>query len=335
MKTKMNMRKIIVGMEAVVLCLLMACAAVFLYASNPSKDSEKIIPQSVEKQLNKDSNDITEITIADKVAQKWSWINPDDKIEVTWTAEEAFQDAKNYVNGAKPRQLEALKRYQRVLDAKPSRQMELHVRLTMGARMMILFDPSLGETEMYGEALKWYELLVHDFNDLGNHTDMMTAKNFLADLYRFSGKYRFSGNGIAEANKATALCLEVIKIPENDIIFDNQIEQGLNLEDIKNAKAHGFRLQESSWASEIANQVNRQHLLERRQEVINRYRFAAIQSLISNSGQPYEKYLERLTSLKKERPDDQLYQKMLDDKIQEVLKTLLNIHSGFPSGLLK
>jgi hypothetical protein len=341
MKTKMNMRKIIVGMEAVLLCLLIACAAVFLFASNPSKDSEKIIPQSVEKQLNKDTNDITEITIADKVAQKWSWIDfikwswidQDVKKEVTWTAEEAFEDATNYVHGAKPKQLEALKMYQRVLDAKPSRQMELKVRLTMGARMMILYDPSLGEHEMYSEALKWYELLVHDFNDMGNHTDLMTAKIGLGDLYG----WRRQNYGIAEANKATALCLEVIKIPENDIIFDNKNEDRYNLDKIQNAKAPGGRGGGSrvSPGLEFVNQSYRQELLEQRQEVINRYRLTAIQSLISNFGQPYEKYLERLISLKKERPDDQLYQKMLDDKIQEVLKTLLNIHSGFPSGLLK
>jgi tetratricopeptide (TPR) repeat protein len=262
----------------------------------------------------------------------WSWIDQDVKKEATWTADEAFHEATKYVEGAKPRQREALKMYQRVLDAKPSRQMELKVRLTMGSRMMILYDPSLGETEMYDEALKWYEQLVHDFNDLGNHTDLMTAKIHLGDLYCWRHYH-----GISEAKKASALCLEVIKIPEKDIIFDNPLENGLNLEYIKNAKAPGSRRSGTQGPSEIANQLNRQHLLERRQEVINRYRRVAIQSLIAKqsiSGFPYEAYLERLLLLKKERPDDQLYQKMLDDKIREITKILVGNHSDF-EGVLK
>jgi hypothetical protein len=252
---------------------------------------------------------------------KWSWIDENDKKEVTWTADEAFQDATNYVHGAKPKQLEALKMYQRVLDAKPLRQMELHIRLTMGSRMMILYDPSLGEHEMYSDAFKWYEQLVHDFNDMGNHTDIMTAKIHLGDLYCWRPSH-----GIAEAQKASALCWEVINIPENDIIFDSQLEQGLSLEKIKNAHAPGSR------AGPQATQKWRQHLLEQRQEVVNRYRLTAIRSLITKqniSGFPREVYLERLISLKKERLDDQLYQQMLDNKIQEVSKTLVSSHSEF------
>ena len=149
-------------------------------------------------------------TIAKKVntePTKWSWIDPNNKKEVTWSAEQAFEDATNYVEGDKLRQLEALKMYQRVLDANPPRLLELHIRLTMGSRMMILYNPDLGETDMYEEALKWYEKLVHDFNDLGNHTDMMTAKVHLGNLYCWNNY------GIAEAQKASDLYMEVINIP--------------------------------------------------------------------------------------------------------------------------
>jgi hypothetical protein len=329
MKIETNMRKIKAGTAVVAVCLVMPFAAMFLFASNPDKDSEKIIPQSVEKRLKKDSNGLSNVNIAGKEAQKWSWINPDDKIKVTWTAEQAFKDAKNYVVGYKPRQLEALKMYQRVLDANPSRLLELHVKLSMGSRMMILYNLGLGETDMHDEALKWYELLVHDFNDLGNHTDMMTAKIHLGDIYCWSNY------GINELKKASDLCLQVINVPEKDIIFDNESEVRFNLENINIAQAPGGR--PGTQRSETTNQKYRQRLLEQRQKVINENRLVAIQSLIRKQyvpGFPQEVFLERLKLLKQERPDDKLYQETLEAKIQDYNKILESSHSVF-QGLLK
>jgi hypothetical protein len=207
--------------------------------------------------------------------------------------------------------------YQRVLDAKPNRLLELHIKLSMGSRMMILYNPNLGETDMHDEALKWYELLVHDFNDLGNHTDMMTAKIHLADVYCWSNY------GINELKKASDLCWQVINIPEKDIIFDNQTEERLNLENIKIAQAPGGP--PGVRRPEAINQLYRQRLLEQRQEVVNRNRIVAIQTLIRTQyirGSTYEEYLERLRLLKQKRPDDKLYQETIEAKIQEVNKTI-------------
>jgi Leucine-rich repeat (LRR) protein len=292
-------------------------------------DKNASFPESVSSIISIENIDLTTLIGKENNSKpiRWSWIDPNDKKEVTWTAEEAFQDATNYLNGKQRRQHEALKMYQRVLDAKLSRQMELKTRLTMGDCMTIYYDSSLGEFEMCNEAFQWYKLLVRDFNDLGNHTDLMTAKIRLAHLYYCQPRY-----GIIELQKASALCLEVIRIPENDIIFDNELEVGYNFENIKNAKVPGGRSGPQG-PSEQAKQHTQQRLLEMRQEVINRYRRLAIQALISgqhiSSDFPPEAVVERLKLLKKERPDDQLYQQMLDDKIQEVSKTLTGNRLNF------
>ena len=265
---------------------------------------------------------ISVIVTAQNKSAKWSWIDPNDKKEVTWTAEEALKEAIKYVEGAQPRQLEALKMYQRVLDANPTRLMELKVRLSMGSRMMILYNPGLGEKDMYDEAFKWYKLLVYDFNDLGNHTDMMTAKVHLGDLYCWS-KY-----GINELKKASDLCLQVINIPERDIIFDNQTEVRFNFENINIAQAPGGK--PGTQRPETLNLMYRKRLLEQRQEVVNRYRLAAIQSFIRKQHLPDmspEAYLERLKTLKQERPDDKLYQETFEAKIQDITKVLQMLNS--------
>jgi tetratricopeptide (TPR) repeat protein len=263
----------------------------------------------------------------------WSWIDPYDNKEVTWTAEQAYEEAKRYVEGEKPTQLEALKMYQRVLDANPPRSLALYVKMVMGCRMAILYNPEFNEDIMYDEALKWYKKIIYDYNDLGNHYDLMVAKIHLGDLYCM-GDY-----GVAEAQKASELCMEIIEVPEDEIIFDEPRLSYLNMDRILKAEAPIGRVAGFDPNSEILaklieerNKGYRKTLLIQRESEINSLRTAAMRSLTYKQyvpGFPHEAYLKRLEILKQQRPDDKLYQESLDAKIKDVSESLENNRSKF------
>ncbi len=312
--------KIKIAFSLIVSTGILVLAGFFLFRAGQGKKTYTITEPNVLK------NTITKDDYLEST--KWIWIDPNDKNEVTWTAEQAYQEAKSYVEGNKPEQLQALKMYQRVLDAKPSRLLELHVKLIMGSRMMILFDPGLGESDMYDEAFKWYKKLVYDFNDMGNHTDMMTAKVHLGDLYCWTT------HGIAEAQKASVLCMEVINVPEKDIIFDNPQNVALNFDNMSK-KVDDFidkkfppLLVPAPEADKMRERIRQERLqmaMKSRQGEIDRYRLAAIRSLItkqSGTG-PRDTYIERLRALKQKRPDDKLYQETIDAKIQELIENII------------
>ena len=261
----------------------------------------------------------------------WSWLDPTDNREVTWTAEQAFKEATEYVLGKKPRQAQALRLYQRVLDANPSRTLELHVRLTMGARMTVLYNPGLGEDSLFDEALRWYKQIVLDFNDWGNHHDLMVAKIHLGDLYCM-GDY-----GMPEVQKATDLCWEIIEVPEQEIVFDEQRQSKFNLDRIAKAEAPiGRRLDSNGHLltkpTEEMNEKFRQVLLKKRETEFQRIRRSAIRAMTRKQhipGFPLEVKYKRLLVLKQKRPDDQLYQETLEAMIQKFVERHKDLKSDF------
>ncbi len=102
---------------------------------------------------------------------KWSWIYTNDKKQVTWTAEQAFEDATRYAEGDKARQLEALKMYQRVLDA---RQREIDRYRRVAIRSLITKQYISGfPPEAYLERLK---LLKQERSDDKLYQEILDAK---------------------------------------------------------------------------------------------------------------------------------------------------------------
>jgi hypothetical protein len=252
-----------------------------------------------------------------KYSPRWSWLSSDDTGEVTWTAEEAFEKATQYVLGEQPTQREALRHYQRVLATDAPRELELHVKLTMGARMTILYNPDLGEDSLDDEAIRWYEQIVDDFNDWDNHHDLIVAKIHLGDLYCMRN------HGLAEVQKATDLCWQVIGVPKEEIVFDNPEYDGFNMDSILSAKAPGRFISSDGKPMEppeSANERHREFLLRQREEQTDRLRLAAIRSLAYKQqipAFPVEVAIERLLQFKQERPDDQLYQDTLSGIIED------------------
>jgi tetratricopeptide (TPR) repeat protein len=265
-----------------------------------------------------------------------SWQDPTHGQAVTETAAEAFAEATKYVLGDRPRQKEALRLYQRVLDSNPTRQLELNVKLTMGARMTVLYDPDLGEDSMYAEAVPWYEQIVEDFNDWGSHRDLMVAKIHLGDLYCM-GSY-----GIADVQKASELCRELIEVAQEQIVFDDPQHAYLNLDNIAKAKGPLTRIVDVNGQllkepTEEMNERYRQELLQRRKQFTDRLRRAAIYALANKQhipGFPLEVKLNRLLQFKQERPDDQLYQETLTAIIEDFKKEYQShIDAGFNDAL--
>jgi hypothetical protein len=60
METRPNERKFRAGTAAIAFCLVMPFTALFLFASNPTNSSERIIRETIGKQLNKDPDRLTD-----------------------------------------------------------------------------------------------------------------------------------------------------------------------------------------------------------------------------------------------------------------------------------
>lgn len=264
-------------------------------------------------------------------SMRWSWLDPNSRAQVTRTAQAAFEEATKYVLGERPRQKEALRLYQRVLDANPPRELELHVRLTMGARMTALFDPDLGENSLDDEAIRWYDQIVQDFNNWSNHHDLMVAKIHRADLYCM-GDY-----GISQVEQATRFCRQVIDIQQDQVVFDDPEFAYLNLDNIAKAVAPVGRRTDKNGQllkkpTEQMNQQYRRQLLEQRQEVVDRLCRAAILAMADKQhvpGFPAEIKLKRLISLKQDRPADKLYQETLEACIEDFIESHRGIKSDY------
>ncbi|MHC4647130.1 MAG: M56 family metallopeptidase, partial [Planctomycetota bacterium] len=268
---------------------------------------------------------------SDGGAYQWSWLDPhEDESEVTWTAEKAFETAAKYDSGdggERPRQRKALRLYQRVLDANPSRLLELRAKARMGIRMTQGYDSELGENSLDAEAVRWYEQMLQDFKDWGAHQHLLEARVRLGDVY-FMGPYGQSG-----VEKAMDLYWEVINVPEEQVVFDEPRSAYLNLENIAKAKAKGRfvgfvgsdgKLMEPP---ESANRIYRQRLLKQRKSFIDGIRRSAIWAITNKLGDkrlgPPGKKLDRLLELKRKRPDDKYFQQILDGVIGGVKYTSL------------
>ncbi|UCG48446.1 MAG: hypothetical protein JSU94_01470, partial [Phycisphaerales bacterium] len=142
----------------------------------PGKGAALPVPQATDLPQGSAAKNNAEQSIRTVDPVRWSWRDSTGGGQVTWTAQGAFEEATKYVLSEQPRQRQALRLYQKVLDANPPRELELHVKLTMGARMTALYDPDLGEDSLDEEAIRWYERIVEDFNDWRNHHDLMVAK---------------------------------------------------------------------------------------------------------------------------------------------------------------
>ncbi|UCG49949.1 MAG: hypothetical protein JSU94_09220, partial [Phycisphaerales bacterium] len=297
----------------------------------PGKGAALPVPQATDLPQGSAAENNAEQSTRTADPVRWSWRDSTGGGQVAWTAQGAFEEATKYVLSEQPRQRQALSLYQRVLDANPPRQLELHVKLTMGARMTALYDPDLGEDSLDEEAIRWYERIVQDFNDWRNHHDLMVAKIHLGEL-GCMGDY-----GITDVHKATDLCRQVIEIPENDIVFDDAELAHLNLDNIAGAKAPVGRRVDATGRllkepTEQMNQEYRQHLLEQRQQAIDNLRRAAVRALANMQhipGFPPEVKLKRLLSLKQERPDDRLYQETLDAAIKRFVESHRDVTSGY------
>ena len=245
---------------------------------------------------------------------KWSWTAGGNKSDGLTGWEQALEDATKYVLGNQPRQKEALRLYQRVLDANPPRTLALHVKLIMAARMTILYNPDLGEQSHEEEALRWCQRVLQDYEDWPTHHDAMVAKIYLGDLYCWDRP------GREDREKATRLYWEVIEVPEDEIVFDDPEMSNLNMDKIAVAKhpGGGRRIRaDGTFITEPTEEMNndyRKMLLEGRKESVCALRRAAIRALAYKQGVPgdRQKTRERLLELKQRRPGDQVYQETLN-----------------------
>lgn len=247
---------------------------------------------------------------SDKPAIKWSWLGNSAKNEEVGSWETALEDANNYVAGKDPTQNEALRRYQRVLDAHPPREVELHVKLTMGARMVILYNPGLWERSRSAEAVRWYETMIEDFKDCSNHHDLMVAKIHLGDLYCLE-------DARAGVNRASALYWSVIEVPEGQILFDDPEYLRYNPDQIEKAQAPmSKRTPIEDVPKTIVDQFNaryREELKQERAHYTTRIRRAAVKALAYKQAEPGFPGVtrQRLLALQGLRPDDKQYQEAL------------------------
>jgi len=155
----------------------------------------------------------------------WSWQVPADVPPKGQTWRQALDAATQYALG-KPSREQALRLYQRVLDARPPREIELHVRLIMSARLAVLYNPYLGETPLPEEALRWTEDTLKDFADLWTHHDLVVAKIHVANLLNKADK--------AGRDRARKLLWAVVTVPDEDIVFDDPDYTELNMDKITN-----------------------------------------------------------------------------------------------------
>ena len=263
----------------------------------------------------------------DKADNKWSWLDDDERREEVRSWEEGLQDAKNYVMGKNPTQNEALKRYQRVLDAHPPRDVELHVKLTMGARMVILYNPKLGERSLSAEAVRWYQTTLRDFQDWPNHHDAMVAKIHLGDLYCLQ-------NRRAGLKRASELYWSVIEVPEEQIVFDDPKLRRYNIDEIEKDEAPiNKRGIVGELPKAIADKINARHregLKQERAHYTTRIRRAAIKALAYKQGERGMPGVtrQRLVALKGKRPDDQQYQETLSALIGVLDKQQRDSNAG-------
>jgi hypothetical protein len=242
---------------------------------------------------------------------KWSWIGPAREAPEAANWRAALEKAEKYALG-EPRQQEALRLYQAVLDAGPPREIALHVKVIMGARLTILYNPDLGEQSLDAEALRWCQRIIEDFKDWPNHHDLMVAKIHLGDLY-------YIRNDREGMGKATRLYWDVIEVPEDEIVFDDPKKANLNLDKIAVAKSSVGRQLDAKgrFLTEPTEEMNmeyREVLLSRRRESTQLLRLAAIRALAYKQGVrgDTQKTRQRLLELKQRRPDDKLYQETLD-----------------------
>ena len=242
---------------------------------------------------------------------KWSWIGPAREATEAANWREALEKAEKYALG-EPRQQEALRLYQAVLDASPPREIALHVKVIMGARLTVLYNPDLGEQSLDAEALRWCQRIIEDFKDWPNHHDLMVAKIHLGDLY-------YIRNDREGMGKAARLYWDVIEVPEDEIVFDDPKKANLNLDKIAVAKSSVGRQLDAKGRlltepTEEMNMEYREVLLSRRRESTQPLRLAAIRALAYKQGVrgDTQKTRQRLLELKQRRPDDKLYQETLD-----------------------
>lgn len=229
--------------------------------------------------------------------------------------DKALSEATEYALSDRPERQQCLDLYRRVLELSPPRDVELHVRLTMGARMTILYDPELGESSQDEAAIPLYESIIKDFADYSNHHDLMVAKLHLGDLYRIvKGK-----DGIPQAE---TLYREVIDGPLGQMVFDDPKNVMYNLDEIAKAVSPPARYFGPNGivplVTEEMNVAHRNLLMERRNRRIESLRKSAIMQLAQarmDFGSA-EISLQRLNALKAEKPDDQLYQDTIDHAIK-------------------
>ena len=202
--------------------------------------------------------------------------------------------------------------YQAVLDASPPREIALHVKVIMGARLTVLYNPDLGEQSLDAEALRWCQRIIEDFKDWPNHHDLMVAKIHLGDLY-------YIRNDREGMGKAARLYWDVIEVPEDEIVFDDPKKANLNLDKIAVAKSSVGRQLDAKGRlltepTEEMNMEYREVLLSRRRESTRALRLAAIRALAYKQGVrgDTQKTRQRLLELKQRRPDDELYQETIN-----------------------
>lgn len=230
----------------------------------------------------------------------------------------AMNKATAYANSKKPEREYLLQLYRQVLDSNPPSNIQLHVRLEIGARMTILYDPELGEEGLEAGAIPWYESIVKDFADWDNHHDLMVAKIHLGDLYRIVERE----DGVP---KAEALYWEIVSVPVQDVVFDDPDFEEYNVAEIERSLAPpGTRFSFDSHGvvqqapTEEMNLRHREELYRKRSTHVDALRKAAVRALANarTDSKAPERTLYQLNDLKAQRPDDELYQETVDGAIQ-------------------
>ncbi|MCY2932204.1 MAG: hypothetical protein NTV86_22450 [Planctomycetota bacterium] len=146
---------------------------------------------------------------------RWSWQVDPLPAAADW--KQAWEEAVKYGRAEKLERPRLLRNYQRVLEANPPPEIEIQARVAIAVALRTGFEPAMDQ-----EAIAWLVETVLRFKDSPGHFDVMAARVYLGEV--LGANYGHTHEAIRKA-----LYQSVLDVPEDQVVFDRESMQRLNV----------------------------------------------------------------------------------------------------------